>query len=249
MKKISIMLFALAAMTTFGTKAQDIQLPQKNDLSLEVQFNPFDQDGETFKLDGLKLRYFITGKDAVRVKLGFGVSHFDLNTDTQYEEDALKVKNNTADLLLDLGYERHFNVHKRISLYAGGSLGFTRHFAGTRISFFQSYEDEFEGEITNGAISEMSGDEPIENLLNAVTDRAFWGFNTAVFTGIDFYVYKGLYIGTELGIGLQTQTTSQMKYSGKLNGEKIYDERTADRTTAVSFKHYIEPTLRLGWTF
>lgn len=47
---------------------------------------PFDQDGHTFKLDGIKVRYFFTDNDAFRVKLGFGMKHN--NFSTSWDEKA-----------------------------------------------------------------------------------------------------------------------------------------------------------------
>lgn len=247
MKK-AILLTAIALCAAF-VSAQDINIPKAHTFSTEIQFNPFDQDGETFSLDGLKLRYFLTDNDALRFKLGFGVSHIKTNSDTQDKTEAFVLKNNLADLAIDLGYERHFNVHKRINLYTGGSLGFSRHFASTHVAFYNPDNEKVEGKLHNGAVTELTGEESFDNLLGNVSDRAYWGFNTSIFAGIDFYIYKGLFIGTELGIGLQTQATSQMKYEAFINGERKAKELTVDRSTSVEFKHYVEPTLRLGWTF
>lgn len=252
MKRFTIILFA-ALFIAANTSAQD--KPGKGSFSTEVQFNPFDQNGKTFQLDGLKFRYFLTDKDAIRLKLGFNLNHSNSKNEEPHDNDSYyditQFKYTSGDFHMNVGYERHFDVSKRISLYAGGSLGFIRHFASTKISELEShYSDGFKGEITNGAITQLSGSSSIdvENLLPLVNDRAFWGFNAAVFTGIDFYVYKGLYVGTELGLKLETQKSSKMEYSGRYNGER-YDEESTDNLKAVNFKTYIEPVLRLGWTF
>lgn len=114
--------------------------PEAKSVSTEVQFNSFDQSGKTFRLDGLKVRYFITAKDAVRMKMGLNLTtdksslHYD-NADTNLEtiinSDGV-MKSTSGDFNLNFGYERHFDVAKRLSLYVGGSLGFNKHFASSK---------------------------------------------------------------------------------------------------------------------
>lgn len=250
MKRLTLILLATLLIAA-NSLAQN--KPDKGSFGTEVQFNPFDQNGESFKLDGLKFRYFLTDKDAIRLKLGFNLDHSSYKTEGGEEEhDAASLyKYSVGDFNLDAGYERHFDLSKRLSLYLGGSIGFTRHFASTKIEEASNgLTAIFKGEIKNGAI--LLEDEGIEadyeNLLPAVNDRAFWRLNAAIFTGIDFYVYKGLYVGTELGIGLHTKKMSEMTYDGKHENIK-YHEKTADKITNIEIKTYIEPVLRLGWTF
>ena len=253
MKRLALILFAALCFTT-GVSAQT--LPTKGSFGTEVQFNPFDQNGQTFKLDGLKFRYFVTDKDVLRLKLGFNLDHSSFKNEytDEYDEqeyNAALYKYSIGDFKLDAGYERHFNVAKRVSIYVGGSVGFTRHFASTKFEETSNRShNDFMGEITNGAILPGSGEinVDIENMLPAVNDRAYWGFNAAVFTGLDFYVYKGLYVGTEFGIGFHTNKLSKMTYEG-MNENTRYHEFTTDDVTNTQLKTYIEPVLRLGWTF
>jgi hypothetical protein len=125
-------------------------------------------------------------------------------------------------------------------------------------------------------------------------------FFANVFTGINFYIYKGLYVGTELGLGFKTgksATTGTFTYdhnstsktisnsnipgatnttttvntnwnyaseTGVVKGNKNTSVSGATPTedainnayaatnyksSSTSFKVYIEPALRLGWTF
>lgn len=250
MKRLAFILFAALSFTTY-VSAQD--KPAKGSFSTEVQFNPFDQNGETFKLDGLKFRYFLTDRDAIRLKVGFNLDHSSYKDEENEEErrNAMLYKYSIGDFNLDAGYERHFKIAKRLSLYVGGSVGFTRHFASTNFEEASNgLTAVFKGEIKNGAIVPGEGNMQLdyENMLPDVNDRAYWGFNAAVFTGLDFYVYKGLYVGTELGIGLHTQKSSQMTYEAKYESIR-YHEITTDKISNTQLKTYIEPVLRLGWTF
>lgn len=226
--------------------------PAKGSFGTEVQFNPFDQNGKTFQLDGLKFRYFVTDKDALRLKLGLNLNHSNFTNDEEGETRAdyisSEYKYNVGDFRLDLGYERHFNVSKRINIYVGGSFGFTRHFASTKFEIKSNEShNTFKGEISNGAITKEA-DLDIENMLPAVNDRANWGINAAVFTGLDFYVYKGLYLGTELGLKVENYKSSKMTYNA-IADRTSYTEESTDKQSTAKVKTYIEPVIRLGWTF
>ena len=91
MKKLVFILFATLLMAG-NLFAQN--KPTKGSWSTEVQINPFDQDGETFSLDGLKVRYFFSDKDAVRLKVGiksinskYTNDEFDEDTESSYNEE------------------------------------------------------------------------------------------------------------------------------------------------------------------
>lgn len=261
MKKLTLLIIALVAIS--GTALAQNK-PHQGSFGTEIQFNPFDQDGETFKLDALKFRYFLTDRDAIRLKLGINLKNGKFtDRDEQGQENDIHsyesdYKYSTGDFKLDLGYERHFDLGKRMSIYAGASVGLTRHFASTTMEGSESYRSvltSVKGEIKNGAIlpSELEGEVDIENLLDMVNDRAYLGFNAAVFTGLDFYVYKGLYVGTELGLSFNTQGDKKMKYELQTISDEGYRDNfrteSTDKLRQTEFKVYIEPVLRLGWSF
>lgn len=274
MKRLVFILFATLLMAG-NTFAQN--KPAKGSWSTEVQINPFDQDGETFSLDGLKVRYFLSDKDAIRLKVGFKTTNSKFTDEDSQEEtdytsshdNQFKYKKGSFDI--DFGYERHFDLGKRLDAYLGGSLGFGKNFASTNIdkyfiregsytaSTFEKvkykYEETETGKIKNGAITDKSTGFNLDN-----AERATWNINAAVFAGLEFYIYKGLYIGTELGINCQSQKTLKMEYDGSIikktttNGqtdvkEESFDDETTDNQRVTNFKTYIEPRLRIGITF
>lgn len=246
--------------------------PTKGSISTEVQFNPFDQKGEMFKLDGLKVRYFLTNRDAIRLKLGFGIGHSNLsdsyddrtddNSTSPYTSYDTEYKSTLGHVELNLGYERHFNLSKRLSAYVGASVGFNRHFASTQVTttetnHFHTSNNKWDSEviskvkaeISNGAFTSLpEGD--INNPLDKVSDRAYWDVKAALFTGVDFYVYKSLYLGTELGLGFNSSSLSKMKYQATtLNERDVVEFESTDNAKFMDAGIYIEPVLRLGWTF
>lgn len=269
MKKI-LFLFVAALLVANYSFAQ--YKPAKGSVSTEVQFNPFDQDGHTFKLDGIKVRYFFTDNDAFRVKLGFGMKHNNFSTseddrpengnpNADYHSSDNEFKSTSGNFELNLGYERHFDLSKRLSAYVGASAGFNRRFASTDIEVIETrhYQNnnrwrkevisEEKAEISNGTITSLPEGE-IDNPLDAVNDRAYWQVKAALFAGVDFYVYKGLYLGTELGLGLNSTKFSKMKFkTTSLEEDDATEIESNDKKRTMDLGFYIEPVLRLGWTF
>lgn len=274
MKRLVFILFATLLMAG-NTFAQN--KPAKGSWSTEVQINPFDQDGETFSLDGLKVRYFLSDKDAIRLKVGFSSTSSKYTDEDSHEESNYtysydkQYKYKKGNFNIDFGYERHFNLGKRLDAYLGGSLGFGKNFASTKVDSYSvtegsqigsgferdkyKYEITQTGEIKNGAITNLDADFDLDN-----AERATWNINAAIFAGLEFYIYKGLYIGTELGISCQSQKTLKAEYDyttitkTTVNGNTNVDEKTENEETTsnrrtTNFKTYIEPRLRIGITF
>ncbi|WP_294545091.1 hypothetical protein [uncultured Bacteroides sp.] len=267
MKRLAFILLATLMMAG-NTSAQ--HKPTKGSWSTEVQINPFDQDGETFSLDGLKVRYFFNDKNAIRLKVGFATTNSKY-TDKDSDEEKGSSRDNQYDYKkgnfnIDLGYERHFNLGKRLDAYLGGSIGLGKNFASTKIetyskSTYNEYngsritETSYTGELKNGAITSSAGNNVFDQ-----ADRASWNINAAIFAGLDVYIYKGLYIGTELGIGCSSRKSLKMEFDATTiskvtsggqttTTEDTIDEETTDNYRTTNFKTYIEPRLRIGITF
>ena len=220
----------LVTLMTNAAWAQENTTASKGDFGTEISYNPFDQNGNTFSLDALKLRYFITDHDAVRLSLGFGITK-----ETVKDEDTPDDYVNTisGDFSIDLGYERHFKVAKRLSLYAGGEVGFLSHYASGK------------GKTT---IAGTTTTIDFKNITTVNGDRAYAAFTAGIFTGLDFYVYKGLYLGAELGLYMQTGKT--LKAEAKTTvGDITNITKYNNTTTTTSCQFGVTPTIRLGWTF
>lgn len=236
MKKF-ILAAALVAAMAPAAIAQDEFAPEKGDFGVELQFNPFSNDYTTFRDSeyGLTGRYFITNKDAIRLNIGFGV-HKDIdNTDYETSENNfVTLHNNTrrSNFNINLGYERHLVTKGRLDVYAGAQVGVG----------FESYGSTSE----QWNASEKVVEKYWENNANGKIGST--NFNFGIFTGVDFYVYKGLYVGAELGIDLTYKSMHQP--CQKKNGEELNKDAHKDPTAKTfDLGTYVQPALRLGWTF
>lgn len=319
MKKI----FMISAMALAMTSAYAQYTPEKGSVSTEVSFDPFGANGGKaleLKNAQFKVRYFFTDRDAFRVKLGFGVDNTTDNNTTVtdangssngaiYDKDlkydittkTTETVNKQTSFAINLGYERHFDISSRLAVYAGAELGYT----------LKSYS----GKVTENENQEVYTKDPLYTMTankNTVTEYDKQNtsgtknsnyFVASVFTGIDFYVYKGLYLGAELGISFETgssrvspsktiasnwtgnskevistnitetvavvgssnydsntgvttynqtkTTTTNGTVNTQVDDKPRYDKTmtTENKQTKTSLKFYVEPAIRLGWTF
>lgn len=215
-----ILLLAAIACLTLGANAQ-VTKPTSGTFGLEIQMNPFDQNGHTFSMDGLKARYFFNEKNALRAKIGF-----DVTKDKKSGSSDTYKSSTSGSFKFDIGYERHFDLAKRLDAYVGGELGVVRDFAKTK-----DYTDSNNWTKVKNA------------------DGAAVGFHIAAVTGLDFYVYKSLYIGAELSLGVESKVNKRSETVTCQNGkEETYKgSNNKNRTTTAGIE--VQPQLRLGWNF
>ena len=119
------------------------------------------------------------------------------------------------------GYEHHKNMSDRIDLYAGAQAGFQKDFA--------SYK------------------EPTTTYINT-DENGHAGINSfmaGAFTGLDVYLWKGLYCGAEMGLKWSMAKEAAVKEKNDV-GTSAYP---SSDIKISSFGFYIDPAIRLGWTF
>ncbi|MCM1068058.1 MAG: hypothetical protein NC418_10855 [Muribaculaceae bacterium] len=225
-----VLFIALTLMAIAGVEAnaeEPVYAPEKGDFSTEIQFNPFNSD-YTFKLDALKLRYFIGDKDALLLEFGIeGINEKDV-PDT--DDDDNYTSHYRGNFHIGFGYERHFFNYKRIDLYAGAKFSYEHGFAGGSKS--NSYESK-----------KYTGYDPVDEVKN------YNAIAAGIFTGLDFYVYKGLYCGIELGFYLKDKFAAG--YKVKTEDTNGFSETTKYHPGGhnFNFNTKVEPLIRLGWKF
>lgn len=208
---------AAAALMLVSTSAMAQYTPEAGTITTEVQFNPFGQAKNHFDLDGLKVRYFFSEKSALRVNLGFNIGG-DNNTvkktlNDKYDNDVTKYTiDNTetettrsdASFKIAVGYEHHLVNNGRMNIYIGGELGYKGEFYSAEEEETKQYDDYTL--TTSGAYNTIDETKRTSTKKTEWTDGDDLGntsnhsFFAQAFTGMDFYIYKGLYVGTELGI-------------------------------------------------
>lgn len=245
--------------------------PKKGDIATEIGFTPFNtKTGESFKLnEGMfKVRYFLTDKDAIRLKLGVDIDNSSNTQTGGYTPNEIKsatvnswtkeINNKSSKFSFRLGYERHFAVSGRFDVYAGAEFGYEickNSGDATYSEFSTTYDSDKKISKTEAkSISAESSDCQIreigfkdyvkEGYVNTENNSEKNTFVGALFAGVDFYVYKKLYLGAELGISFKSGKTSQSykdyassylaKNSDGVETNSLYVNYSGETATKVS---------------
>ena len=239
--------FFLAAAVIAGSFAADAQekqyKPEAMDFSLEMNYTPglsigtggsgsglVSLSNSTFSLPdyGLKGRFFITDRFAVKLNLGFST---DSDKSKEYTENTTggvtsvtttESKSAVTAFSIMPGVEYHFGDFKRVSPYIGAAIGFS---AGSTVR-----------KDVGGAVSTRA-------------NRPVFGFAVNAAAGVDVYICQGLYAGVELGLGYGLEKTGR--------GKTVSTDATGAKTETVgdtedinnTFGFFATPSIRIGWFF
>lgn len=251
MKKM-ILAVALLAGATFGVNAQEFA-PKAGNLSTSVEFNPFNgADHKSFSIEALEGRYFFSDNEALVVELGLNIHNEKYVPSTEVSDNFNS--QNYGRFAIALGYENHFKQYGRMDLFAGLKLGYARGFASSKTSAQAFYTDRNGTEMsyvrTTETTNYIDGDEQ-----NGVEPRnAYNAIRFGVYTGFDFYIYKGLFCGATLALQLEDQlyVTKKLK-TNAYNPETGYVATTTTESKIgghnFDFGTLVHPQIRLGWTF
>lgn len=261
--KNAMKMAAMAAVLMFSANvnAQEEYGAEKGAFSTELQFNPFSNNFETFKIDGLSFRYFFSENSALRLNLNVGVNsnkegHYNVEVpnkndanydDLQKQYDVKKDcidKTSNTNFGLNLGYEYHFAKYGRADLYAGAQIGFNTE--------SWSYTEESMGTLTDKEGKPRYVKMTTEEKGRYDDKFSSFTFKAGVFTGIDFYLTKSLYAGAELGINFATTTSGNYDKTYQYIDTNELKEKTVSYENNISetnLKFNVIPALRLGWKF
>ena len=284
MRKVFILIIAMAM---YSGIAQVQFKPEKGDFTTELQFRPFsftfsdDDDNplkiSPFSLDGFRFRYFFNEKFAIRanIKVDYA-SHKDADDIDESGHDYYLGYHRTGTTYLKQckfafgiapGFEYHFGKFERLSIYAGVDLffGMTNYKYEEEnditVSYTNPYSMDFY-ETRTQLIMESNSSWPYLGYQDKVNldERNHFTFGANAFLGFDFYIYKGLYVGAELGIsynhfayrdakvtGKRTVTTTEYGATTEVVLDIDYKTKSKSSTNNVNFK--CEPAIRLGWKF
>lgn len=234
MKKLLLMV-AVALLGTATVNAQ--YKPEGLSLAVELNYapvvydfsaNPITVDDGGFVLPeyGAKVRLFLNETFVVRLSLGLGVNSTNVITyynDVNGKEQERDTKTSTPVFSLFPGIEYHFNKYERIFPYVGGELGILA--GSTKVNQDNSENEDY-----------------------TKTKNPRFGFGINVFTGVDVYLCKGLYLGAELGLGYAFvnvgRGTAETSVGGVITKA---DGNTSQKENNFGF--HVNPALRVGWHF
>lgn len=222
MKFLLISVFTLWSFISFSQDSDE------TNISIETQFQLFNSSGESN--NNLKIRYHFNDKHVLRTNWTFSFASIK-NEILETDGDGVgTIESIGASHNISLGYERHFNYDK-MSPYLGTSIG------------YGFGNDSEYGSRTDGST--------FINDFNYSQEQKISSVSIDVFSGFDFNIYKGLYLGTEIGL----RFVNSKIHRGELKTEDA--SSTTDATTITSIPEQKSSTLslvnmgvvRVGWKF
>lgn len=195
--------------------------------TLEVQFAPFGNN--PISVNGIRGRWFRTPDKAFRLNAFVSV-----NTDTQItqQEDSdlnleeLQNKSFLFTISIQPGYEMHLKGTDRLSPYFG-------------------WEADFAYRTSSNTTEFQSGSEV--NYSKLINTNGFFRVGINAIAGLDYYVAKKLYLGTEFGFGAGLTRLLAVKVKSDLEG---FEEPEPDkRGSSLNLGPNVNAQIRLGYAF
>lgn len=226
MKKV-FLVAALAAFVLTNVNAQEKYKPEAMTVSTELNYSPGGASDGGFTLPeyGAKVRLHLNENMAVRLKLGLNTNSTKTTTFTENGDTKIESYDRTSQTTFSImpGFEYHFTKYERISPYVGGEIGLLT-------------------KMQKGKQDNSESDDRTE------TKRPGLGFGVNVFTGVDVYLCKGLYLGFELGLGYESMNT-QRGTTTIVSGSNTNENKGNQATLESAFGFHATPSLRVGWCF
>lgn len=257
MKKLILLTtFALIGLSASAQQEENDYLPD-GILTLEWRFNPFDYEGKPKRMAEFNARMFLDAKDVIRLGIGFGFDRDKDEKNSNKDTRAADAKNYDVDrtstttinkettLKIALGYEYHFANTGRLDFYVGAEAGYLgRFYNATKETSINTTNVTTSGSTTSTAtVNEWTN----YDYKKSNADRTKFnenGITASIFTGIDFYVYKKLYIGAELGITFNTGKKANGTYT-KEDGRIASSNGTQTDNWTEKFSSETGATLRI----
>jgi len=227
--------------TTTTHKSYTTYKQESGDNSLEVSFNPGNvfssKNGDAFSLTntGIKYRSFKTDNTAFR--MGIDLTYYK-KSDISQEEDSdlnqLELRNKVSHYHIHLmpGFEKHYDVSNRLSPYTG-------------IQFLVGYGHNsiVEEEQDGNSIYTIT----ISNTYDEHFGAASLDVGAGLVAGFDYYITKKLYMGVELGFGLQYSKQLKTTYSNSNNHD--FDYEMVHGGVVLLSPNMTNGNVRFGWNF
>lgn len=195
--------------------------PQAGDISTEVNFKPF--SGAPVSINYLRFRSFDENNRAIRLGVFLGVQYDKPDIEPDNDEE---LTNQTIELNIRPGIEKHYEGTDRLSPYIGGELDLA----------FKLSKSELKDEGTESSI---------EGAWNSFgSERGFVRFGANLVIGADYYIAKRLYFGTEFGFGFEF--IKQADIISKIGNTEVDEEKGG---STFQLGPNVNSAIRLGFNF
>ncbi|MDN4164552.1 hypothetical protein QWY31_03510 [Cytophagales bacterium LB-30] len=240
--------------------------PQNKDFMVELNFNPFGGQG-VFNIDNLRTKYWISDKVALRLGFQFDYNSNEL-TDADYQGDSRdRSSYSEQSLLLGInpGIEYRFRQNNRVSPYVGVELAYRKKSSSANytdyIPYYDVSQDRYSYELVDYTVegvwrefySEFNGDFYYSR-VRYDQERGFTSYGANLLFGTDVFLWKGLYMGFEFGLGYHLMKYAQIEVvvdNRELAPDSFFEDEEFSYPSSKSgeFGLYYNNSIRLGVLF
>ena len=229
MKKLFLTLSVLFAFASLV----NAQFKPTSGFSAEVNFRPL--SANPIQINDLRGRMFLNEKMAIRLGLSVNSLSTTTNVAGAALTDPIEVTVNKCFVFgLTPGFELHLGDFEKLSPYVGAEFGIGMKSASTTITNVGNVQSNkvvcegIWGDLTNPAYTQV-------------------GFN--LLTGVDYYIYKGLFMGAEVGFGFTSTSFKEVNVSTTVAATSVTTTQTTPGAKASNFGVNFNSAIRLGWSF
>jgi hypothetical protein len=217
MKNIFLLLAVTSCFVNINAQKQE-----KDNLTIEMELSPL--GSEPLKINGIRMRKFISDNTALRMSVFLGGKRTP-STTTSGNVDLTNISSN-LDFSLRPGYEKHFDGTSKLSPYVGAELFFG---VGT----------------TNSTSENLWGSDQIMTTKNLGRQMSL-GLN--IVSGTDFYFSDKVYLGIEMGFGFlrDGRGINLVKYKNP-DDPTLVDTKTKGNSTNLNWGPNYQGTIRIGY--
>lgn len=225
-------IFAFVVMGLLFSSASQGQeeglLPNAGDYSLEVMFFP--ANNIPIAVNNIRARMFRSETMALRAGFLVDVDSFSDEIETTTGTGStgnIERNDRVIHLMLAPGVEFHYPMGQRFSPYFGAEL----QIMNTSARFKETYS--------------FNSDEIVMKGADSRGNRSQFSLGLNGVAGFDLYVFRGLYMGVEMGYGLTRSTRPDIVISQSGQDDDVSEDNTVRFTFGVNAVNAI----RLGWNF
>jgi hypothetical protein len=219
MKCLSFLIFLTVFSFSSFSQKQD-----EGDIPIELEFSPL--GANPLKISSIRSRYFLKDNLAFRTGIFLGGT-----SNPSYSEiNNIELVNSSRSFNFNIrpGIEKHFNGTDRLSPYYGGELSFTN-----------------KKDVTSNQSVWLSNADEIKTQKN-ISSNSIYGLN--IFSGADFYITDKIFLGVEIGFGLQYdgRGRTSVKWRNPENNSES-NSKEIGNTSSFQWGPNYQGTIRLGY--
>jgi outer membrane protein W len=207
-----------------------LQLFSQSDykLAIETQFDVFNRQSNV--QPSIKLRYFANENSVLRITFSTNYGNSTQQILQLNGSGVGSIQRIHAMTQFSFGYEHHLSKDK-FSPYVGGEI------------LLGGGKTDTYGLRTDSIVFVSS--------LNYSIKRPVQQFGALIFSGVDIAVFKGLYVGTEIGV-LFMQTNYKEGEFRKDDSASLTDATSIEKIPQFSIRNFVIANMgiiRMGWRF